>query len=157
MTRILEGKNRPTPSEAGSFVAEIEREEAAYESLKMGKLGEIAKAQAAFTKRRNEIYDDAKSQGVTKGVVKGLLAARSKRRKAQQLEAESRDALNDLEPEQKDYAIDIWKALGGFADSPLGAAAIDRETAPAETKDPVAAAAEQAWGDDPNKKPTTAH
>ena len=89
--------------------------------------------------------------------MKGLLAARSKRRKAQQLEAESRDALNDLEPEQKDYAIDIWKALGGFADSPLGAAAIDRETAPAETKDPVAAAAEQAWGDDPNKKPTTAH
>jgi len=90
-------------------------------------------------------------------VVKGLLTARSKQRKAQKLESESRAALDDLDADKKDFAVDIWKALGGYADLPLGAAAVKREEGEV---DPIAAAATKAWdAADPatKKEPETTH
>ena len=147
MTRILEGKNRASPSEAASFVDkfdELEKEIASERGIFMSKC-------KAIREKQKELLDDAKSQGVAKKLVKSIVAAREHEAKAKALR-------DDLEDEDRKFFVDIRKALGDFADSPLGAAAVEREGDPAGGKDPIAAAAEQAWDDaDPNKKPATAH
>jgi hypothetical protein len=160
MTRILEGKNRASASEAASFVDKIEQEERDFEKFKMGKLAEIAAEQAKVAKRKAEIVDDAHSQKVPKSMLRSLVKARAKDRKGEKLKDESREILNELESDDKDYAVDIWKALGGYADLPLGAAAVQREEKQSGGADPIASAADKAWSEaDPqkNKAPETAH
>lgn len=146
MTRILEGTNKPTPSEAASYVDKFLEHEKEIDTLRSEFMTKCKKVREA----QGELLDDAKSKGVPKKVIKTLSAIKVRKQKNEQ-------ALADLD-DDKTYAVDIMKALGGFADLPLGAAAVERETAPADGKDPIAAAAEQAWDEaDPSKKPATAH
>ena len=129
MARILEGKNRPSPSEAASFVSRFEEFEAEIETEK----SKFMLACKAIRGRQRELLDDAKSQGVAKGVVKAVC-------KARKFEAKARDAMAEFdEPDDRDYAADIAKALGGFADLPLGAAAIAAGKPDATTAAVVAA------------------
>lgn len=146
MTRILEGKNRATPSEAASFVDQYE----ALEKELASERGSFMAKCKAIRDRQKELLDDAKSQGVAKKLVKSIVGARD-------YEAKAKALRDELEKEDQDYFVDIRKALGDFADSPLGAAAVKREDGDA---DPIAAAADKAWSDaDPkNKKASeTAH
>lgn len=150
MTRILEGKNRASADEAASFVDRIEEIEKEIDTLK----GEFMAKCKAKRDEQKEVLDDAKSQGVAKKVVKTLFEIRKLRQK-------EHAKLSELEGEDHQYGVDILKVLGGFADLPLGAAAVDRErkSKPAGGVDPIAAAADKVWSDaDPNKKvPETAH
>lgn len=114
MARILEGSNRPTPDEAASFLARFEELEAAVEAEK----SKFMLACKAIRAEQKDLLDDAKSQGIAKGVIKAIHKART-------FEAKAKAAIEDLdEADDRDYALDIRKALGDFADLPLGAAAV---------------------------------
>lgn len=114
MAKILEGRNRPTPSEAASFVCRFEEIEAEIAAEK----SKFMLACKAIRARQRELLDDAKSQGVAKGVVKAVA-------KARKFEAKARDAMAEFEEDDdRAYAADIAKALGPFAGTPLGAAAV---------------------------------
>jgi uncharacterized protein (UPF0335 family) len=109
-------KNRASPEEAASFVDKFEEFEAKVLESKMAHLERCRK----IRQEQKELLDDAKSQGVAKQVVRNVVKARELERKAKALE-------EDLEDDNREMFIDIRKALGDFADSPLGAAAVDRE------------------------------
>lgn len=142
MTRILEGKNRASPSEAASFVDKFEELEQQVASER----GSFMARCKAIRERQKELLDDAKSQGVAKKLVKSIVAARDHEAKAKALR-------DELEEEDKKFFVDIRRALGDYADTPLGAAAAKREEPPADGKDPIAAAAEAAWDEaDPAAK-----
>lgn len=141
MARILEGKNRASPSEAGSFVDKYEEFEAQLASER----SKFMLACKKIHEQQRELLDDAKSQGVAKKVVKTIVDARK-------LEAKAKAAFASLEDDDRSFAVDIRKALGDFADLPLGAAAVS-----ANGQDPTTAAivdaATKAWDDaDPKKK-----
>lgn len=137
MARILEGRNRPTAEEAASFVSRFEEIEAEIEVEK----SKFMLACKAIRARQKELLDDAKSVGVAKGVVKAVA-------KARKLEAQARDAMAEFE-DQDDiaYAADIAKALGPFADTPLGAAAV-ADGKPDATTAAVVAAVKSDAGDE---------
>lgn len=126
MPRILEGKNRASPDEAASFVDKLEELNEQLESLKIEHMNKARKVHEEI----KDLLDDAKSQGVPKKVVKGIVQARK-------LEAKARDVRDELENDDREFFIDIRTALGDFKDSPLGAAAVDREEGQA---DPTTAA-----------------
>lgn len=114
--RILEGRNRANAQEAGSFVDKFEDLEKQIDALKIEHMNKVRKIRG----QQGELLDDAKSQGVPKKVVKAIADARKFERKA-------KERLDDLEDDDKSFAVDIRKALGDFSDLPLGAAAVDRE------------------------------
>lgn len=116
MARILEGRNRATPDEAGSFVDQYEQYEREIDALKIEHMNKVRKVR----EKQSDLLDDAKSQGVSKKIVKTLAAVRK-------LEAKAKDQMEEMEADDKAFALDIRKALGDFADMPLGAAAVDRE------------------------------
>ncbi len=118
--------NRATASEAASFVD-------AYEMAKKDFDSEYGALMKKFKDKTNEILEDAKSQGVAKKTVKALVGVRFRDRKNKEVFAE-------FDSEELDYAVDIFKALGGFVDSPLGRAAVEREEGPAGGQDPATAA-----------------
>lgn len=133
MAEKLDGRNRATADEAASFVDEHERLET-----------EIAREKAEFMNRckkyrdeQKENLDDAKSQGVAKGLVKDLVKTRA-------LEAKVKAIRDGLDDDQAAFFVDIRKALGDFADTGLGAAAVERN----EEQDPTTAAIVQAVADD---------
>ena len=147
MTRILEGKNRASPSEAASFIDKVEE----LMKEKTSEQGTFMAKCKAINERIKEVLDDAKSQGVAKKLVKSIVSAREHEAKAKALR-------DDLEDEDQKFFVDIRKVLCDLADTPLGAAAMDRQEQGAREKDPVAAAAEKAWGEpDPIKEPATSH
>lgn len=85
---------------------------------------EIASEQGSYMKRCRELKDDikdileeAKSAGIPPKVLKAVLKARDLERKAEQ-------ARDDLDNEDQDIFDNIADALGVFADTPLGAAAV---------------------------------
>lgn len=156
MTRILEGKNRPSPKEAASFVEELDR-------LEQEREVKLAELDAEFKRKKRELnkgydndqgamFDDAKKQGVAKTILKAIVKGQARIRKAQEAIAsaqeKARDGIDALEDENADYAVDIVTALGSdFAGFGLGAAAVEREKgddAP-DGVDPVAKAAAEAW------------
>lgn len=169
MTRIIEGggKNRASPEEAASFVAELDRIEQTREV-------KLADLDAEFRKRKRDlnksfdgeqagIYADAKKQGVAKGTLRAIVSGQARIRKAEENVASAKEralaGIDNLEEEARDQAVDIVKALGeDFASFGLGAAAVEREDEPgkpADGSDPVAAAAAAAWaGDKPATKST---
>jgi hypothetical protein len=116
MSRILEGRNRANGEEAASFVDK-------YEDLEREKLREkmsYMERCRRITEQQKELLDDAKSKGIAKKVVRNVA-------KARELEAKVKDLLDDLEDDDKSMFIDIRKALGDYADLPLGVAAVERE------------------------------
>ena len=123
MARVLEGRNRANAEEAASFVDKFEELEQEFASLR-GKFMADAKA---IRDKQKELLDDAKSQGIAKKVVKNVV-------KARELEARAKDLRDDLEDDDRELFVDIRKALGDFADLPLGAAAVDREDGDAEDR-----------------------
>lgn len=159
MARVLEGRNRATADEAASFVEEYDRLEQQRE-VKLAEIDAEAKRKKrevnkAIKADQDSILADAKKQGVKKGVIRALADPQKKRRKAQEAyekaNEKAEDALDALEGEDRDFAVDIRKALGDdFAGLPLGAAAIEREESEGrevDAADPVAAAAQAAWDD----------
>jgi len=116
MTKILERPNRATPDEMATFVdqfEELENEIASERGIFMSKC-------KAIRERQRELLDDAKSQGLPKNVVKAVVRAR-------ELEAKASAVLDGLEDDAVQVFKDIREALGDFADSPLGAAAVKAE------------------------------
>jgi hypothetical protein len=135
MTRILEGKNRATPSEAASFVDQFEELEAEIASER----GTFMAKCKAIRERQKDLLEDAKSQGVGKGLVKSIA-------KARELEAKAKAIRDEMEDDDRAFFIDIRKALGDdYSALPLGAAAVAREDG--NGVDPIAAAADKAWND----------
>jgi hypothetical protein len=155
MAKIHERPNRASPSEAASFVEEVDRLEQGREEQLRVLDAEFKVKKRAINKKVNDdqkaILADAKKQGVNKGVIRALADGQAGIRKAsEKLETareKASDRLDGLEDEDRDYAVDIHKALGvDFASFGLGAAAVEREEpAPANGVDPIAAAAEKAW------------
>lgn len=136
MARILEGRNRPTASEAASFVDKFEALEARIATEK----AKYMLACKAIRTEQKDLLDDAKGQGVGKGIVKAI-------HKARVLTAKAKAAMDALEdPDDRDYADEIRKALGDFADLPLGAAAVDG--AEKSTAEAAAEAMKADMGDD---------
>ncbi|MCV0395445.1 MAG: hypothetical protein K5872_22115 [Rhizobiaceae bacterium] len=155
MARILEGRNRATPEEAASFVNELDRIEQERE-VKLAELdAEFKRKKRELNKKydgdQSSLYDDAKKQGVAKGILKAIVKGQARIRKAEEAveaaQEKARDGLDNLEEENSDFAVDIVAALGDdFAGFGLGAAAVEREKEqPADAPDPVAKAAKEAW------------
>jgi hypothetical protein len=159
MARILEGggANRATASEAASFVDEFDRLERDREEQIRKLDAEFKAKKRAINSKVNEdqksILTDAKKVGVNKGVIRSLADPNKRRRKAQydlqRAEDRAEEAIEALEPEDRDYAIDIKEALGeDFASFGLGAAAVEREEDESDVEDkpdPAAEAAAKAW------------
>lgn len=127
-----QGKNRASASEAGSFVDK-------FEELEEQILSERSKFMTACKKIREaqkELLDDAKSQGWAKKVIRTAVDVR-------RLEAKKQEKLDDLEDDGRSDAVDLLKALGGFADTPLGAAAVERNDTTSAVVDAVKAGVSQ--------------
>lgn len=122
MTRVLEGRNSANPSEAASFVQKFEE----LESEKLREKMSYMERCRRITEQQKELLDDAKSQGVSKKTVRTVVKARD-------LDRRSKDLMDELEDDERKAAVDIRKALGDYADLPLGAAAVQREDGPDAT------------------------
>ncbi len=137
MTRILEGSNRATPEEAGSFVDQFEEFEAEIASER----GVFMSKCRAIRERQKELLEDAKSQGVGKGLVKAIA-------KARELEAKAKAIRDEMEDDDRAFFIDIRRALGDdYSSLPLGAAAVAREEGNGQdpTTAAIVAAASKEW------------
>lgn len=158
MARILEGKNRATESEAASFVDEFDRLEREREEKLRELEADFKAKKRAINAKVNEdqksILTDAKKVGVPKGVIRALADPNKRVRKAsrdlERAQEKAEEAVEALEPEERDYAIGIREALGDdFSSFGLGAAAVEREELgdedPGDEPDPAAVAAAAAW------------
>lgn len=116
MSRVLEGRNRATPSEMASYVDEFEKLEKEKLDRKMAYMAECAKISA----RQKDLCDDAKGAGLNGKVLRATVKQRALERKAAAI-------VEALEDDDADLVRDIREALGDFADLPLGAAAVDRD------------------------------
>src|SRR6185369_13127899 len=72
--------------------------------------------------RQQELLDDAKSQGIAKGVIKKIVKARALEQKVRDIYESFEDVIDRAE------YVDIRKALGDdFSTLPLGVSAVERE------------------------------
>lgn len=134
MTAIHERPNRASPSEAGSFVEEADRHEQDRENRLSALDAEFKAKKRAINKEINEslkeIFEDAKKQGVNKGVVRAIVDQQRLKRKAQAMIERAEEKVDGLEDDDREFAVDIRDALGDdFASFGLGAAAVEREDA----------------------------
>jgi len=139
VTKIHERPNRATPEEAGSFVDKFEDLEAEIASER----GKFAAKCKAIREKQKELLEDAKSQGVGKGLVKAIA-------KARELEAKAAAIRDEMEEDDKVFFLDIRRALGDdYSSLPLGAAAVAREEGATAGQDPttaaIVAAASKGW------------
>ncbi len=157
MTRIHEGANRATESEAASFAEEIDRMEQDRENRLAQLDAEFKQKKRALNKSvssdQKAIYSDAKKVGVKKAVLSAIVDGQRRIRKYQEKLAGAKEAASDginaLEDDDQPYAKGIIEALGDdFAGFGLGAAAVVREDSKPNGTDPVAAAAAKAWDGD---------
>jgi len=116
MSRVLEGRNRATPSEMASYVDEFEKLEKEKLDRKMAYMAECAKISA----RQKDLCDDAKGGGLNGKVLRATVKQRALERKAQAIE-------ESLEDDDAELLRDIREALGDYADLPLGQAAVNRD------------------------------
>lgn len=136
---LKEGRNSATPAQAASWVAEINR-------LEIQREEKLAALDAEFKQKKREInktinadqaaqMDDAKSQGVAKGVIRAMIAEQRDLRKARRIQDRAAERTDDLEDDDLAYTKSIREALGDdFIGLPLGAAAAQREeSGPDET------------------------
>jgi uncharacterized protein (UPF0335 family) len=156
MGKIREGANRATPSEAASFVEEVDR-------LEQDRENRLDQIDAEFKKKKRDlnksinsdikaVCDEAKKVGVQKGVIKAIVASQKRMRKhSEALEAakeKAADSLDALEDEQRDFAKDIVQALGDdFAGFGLGAAAVEKANGKPKQPDAAGIAAEMSKQD----------
>ncbi|TIT39614.1 MAG: hypothetical protein E5W76_18865 [Mesorhizobium sp.] len=132
MTKVHERPNRATPSEAASFIEEFDRIEQDREEKIRQLDADFKVKKRAIQKIANDdqksILEDAKKQGVSKGIVRAIADAQKLRRKAEALADRAENKLDSLEDDDRDFAVDIRTALGDdFASFGLGAAAVSRE------------------------------
>lgn len=133
-TRVHERPNRASAKEAASFVEEFDRLEQVREE-KLRQLDADFKAKKrAIQKEVNTdqkvLLEDAKKQGVNKGIIRALSDAQKIKRKAEVLIEKADGKLDGLEDDDRDFAVDIRSALGDdFASFGLGAAAVEKEDA----------------------------
>lgn len=132
MTTIHPRPNRATPSEAASFVEEFDRIEQDREEKLRQLDADFKVKKRAIQKSANDdqksILEDAKKQGVNKGVIRAIVDAQKLRRKAEAFVDRADGKIDDLEDDDREFAVDIRTALGDdFASFGLGAAAVDRE------------------------------
>lgn len=113
MARVLEGRNRATPSEMASYVDEYEKMEKEKLDRKMAYMAECAK----ISGRQKSLVDDAKGAGLNGKVLRATVKQRALERKAEAV-------FDDLEDDDAELLRDIREALGDYADLPLGAAAV---------------------------------
>lgn len=129
--------NRASPEEAASFVdkySELEEQIASYRSDFMLKCKRVREQQ-------RELLEDAKSQGVPKKVVRNIIDIR-------RFEAKAKEKLEELEDDHREQAIDIRRALGDFADLPLGLAAVSKGEGADETTSAVVDAVRDSMTDE---------
>lgn len=132
MSAIHERPNRASPSEAASFVEEFDRlEQVREEKLRLIE-AELKAKKRAIQKEVNDdqkvLLDDAKKQGVNKGIIRALSDAQKIRRKAEALIEKADGKLDGLEDDDREFAVDIRTALGDdFASFGLGAAAVEKD------------------------------
>lgn len=131
---VKDGRNSATPDRAASFAAEFIRLERDRETR-------LAEIDAEFKAKKREvnqsinddqgkILDDAKTQGVAKGVIRAINAEQKDLRKAAAIQARAAGRIDGLEDDDREYATSIRDALpADFLDLPLGAAAAAREDA----------------------------
>ncbi len=123
--RILETRNIPSDEEIRAIIVDIEKldeEKVVEHSSYMSKCAKI-------NARKSEYFDSAKSRGIPTSSLKAMLKVRDFERKIKKTE-------EALEDDQHEIFVTIGKALGDYADLPLGAAAVAREAG----QDPVTAA-----------------
>jgi uncharacterized protein (UPF0335 family) len=113
MVRVLEGRNRATPSEMASYVDEYEKMEKEKLDRKMAYMAECAK----ISGRQKALVDDAKGAGLNGKVLRATVKQRALERKAEAI-------LEELEDDDAELLKDIREALGDYADLPLGKAAV---------------------------------
>lgn len=134
MAKVHERPNRASPSEAASYVEEFDRLEQQREEKLRVLDAEFKQKKRAINKEINadqkSQLDDAKKQGINKGIIQTLAAAQKIKRKAADLVERASEKVDQLEDDDREFAIDIRTALGDdFADLPLGKAAIERDEA----------------------------
>lgn len=155
-----ERPNRASPSEAASFVEEIDRYEQNYENKAADLDAEFKQKKRALRKTIqadiDSVLSEAKKQGVKKGVVRAIVDGQKRLRAANEKLASAKekasDGIHKLEQEEQDFAVDIVKALGDdFAGFGLGAAAVEREDKKPRRKKPdtagIVAEASKAWSE----------
>jgi uncharacterized protein (UPF0335 family) len=112
-TNVRQLTNGPQPDDYQSFVARIENVQADIDAIdarhKENKL--------PFKNDIKEIYDEAQEIGIDKKALKAVVSKRRKLLKAQQ-------AFERLDMASQAVAISIESALGPFAETELGKAAI---------------------------------
>lgn len=140
MTAIHERPNRASPSEAGSFIEEFDRLEQLREEKLRSLDAEFKQKKRALNKEINADQktqlEDAKKQGVNKGVIRALADAQKLRRKAELLAERADGKIEGLEDDDREFAADIRSALGDdFSSFGLGAAAVEREDADTDEGD----------------------
>ncbi|TIP13197.1 hypothetical protein [Mesorhizobium sp.] len=145
MTKVHERPNRASASEAGSFVEEFDRLEQDREEKLRVLDAEFKAKKRAINKDINEdqksILEDAKKQGVNKGVIRAIVDAQKLKRKAEDMIERADGKVDGLEDDDRDFAVDIRTALGdNFASFGLGAAAVQREEADDDKQDETTAA-----------------
>lgn len=157
MAVVREGANRATPSEAASFVEEVDRIEQDRENRLDQLDAEFKQKKRALRKSIqsdiDSVLSEAKKQGVKKGVVRAIVDGQKRLRAANEKLASAKekasDGIHKLEQEEQDFAVDIVKALGDdFAGFGLGAAAVEREDKkPKPDTAGIVAEASKAWSE----------
>jgi len=114
VARILE--NKPSKEEIASFVTRYE----AVNDQVLSEKGQFMRRCAQLNEDKKSILDEAKEKGIPKAALKAVIKARDLERKVDK-------AREDLEDDDAAQFDDIREALGDFADSPLGAAAVKKQ------------------------------
>ncbi|MBE1208143.1 hypothetical protein [Aminobacter carboxidus] len=145
MTAIHERPNRASSKEAASFVEEFDRlEQIREEKLRLLDADFKVKKRAIQKEvdaDQKTLLADAKKQGVNKGIIRAITDAQKIKRKAEAMLERAEGKVDDLEDDDREFAVDIRTALGDdFANFGLGAAAVAREEADPEKQDETTAA-----------------
>lgn len=108
------------------FVGELERHQMQLESYK----GEHMQRCKTVRGHMSDVYDRASDAGIPKRMLKA-------RMKASELEQKAKAVRDNLEEEERDDYDMIRDALGDFADSPLGAASLQKAEKKQSKPDPL--------------------
>jgi uncharacterized protein (UPF0335 family) len=114
--RILEGRNRANSDEMAAYINRLEELDSELMREKTAYMERARRIQ----ENKKQVLDEAKDAGLSKKAVKAVVKVRELERKAEA-------AREDLEDDDAAVFNDIREALGDFADSPLGKAAVERD------------------------------
>jgi len=122
--------NRASSSEAASYVdkydqlnQQMEKECSEIDAEMKRKKREVVKK---YTDEQQGVLSDGKKNGVKKTLIRALADQAKLARKAKILQEKSESKIDELEDDDREFAIDIREALGDdFASFGLGAAAVE--------------------------------